>query len=226
MISVGKLYEQLKKRYGYLGWWPVFSKRNTQGFDAKGYRLDFPEYPLAIDEIDEIIIGAVLTQNTAWKNVETAIGRMVDESVVNGDAVLSASEEDLAQLIKPSGYYNQKAKKLKSVFRSLNGTEEPTRDTLLGIWGIGPETADSILLYGYGRPEFVIDAYTTRVLQRLGHFSGKCRYDEVKRRVTHGIHEDIETYQNFHAYFVEFAKQFCRKKPLCEACPLKKYCSY
>jgi len=192
-----KIYKKLLNHFGYQNWWPVTSNNKT----------------------DEIIIGAILTQNTAWKNVEKVIKILKDKNLLNKKAMLKILQNELANLIKPVGYYNQKAKKLKAFF-NYNG--EITRENLLSIWGIGEETADSILLYAYEKPYFIVDAYTKRVMKHLGF--DESSYKELQNLFHKNLPEDVEIYKEFHALFVELGKKYCRTKPVCDKCPLIEVC--
>lgn len=196
-----KIYRTLLERFGPQGWWPT-----GNGFTP-------PEW--------EIEVGAVLTQNASWRNVEKALEKLKREGITTREAALGVPEKRLAEMIRPSGYYNQKAKKLKIL---AGFSRKPTRLDLLSLWGIGPETADSILLYAYGEPEFVVDAYTKRIFTRIGLLSGRETYDGIKRVFESRIPRDTGTYKEFHALIVRLAKEHCRTRPLCEGCPLSAKC--
>lgn len=225
MIDVYRFYEILWDRYGYPGWWPVYSKKSLEGFDSAGYRLYLPAYPLPQDEIDQIVISAVLTQNTAWTNVEKALSELSYKGCLTKEAVMQGPLSDLKMWIRSSGCYNQKAEKLKKICNYLSCVDRPDRKGLLSVWGIGPETADSILLYAYAEPLFIADAYARRVFSRLGLLPLRMEY-QAAADVVHGCTPgDWEWYQNFHGLIVAFAKEFCKKKPLCSGCPARPYCS-
>ena len=196
------LYKTLLNVYGRRNWWPTIS-------DNKRF---------------EIILGAILTQNTSWKQVEKAIVNLKNNDLISQDAIRKVSLRRLACLIKPSGYFNQKAKRLKIINQFLEENENPTREQLLEVNGIGPETADSILLYAFNQPYFVIDAYTKRIMQRLGYKEES--YDELQSLFQNNLPNDYKIYNEFHALFVEHAKTYCRKKPLCQKCPLNSRCNY
>lgn len=185
----------------------------------------------------EIIIGAILTQNTAWKNVEKAIEQLKVKNMLCLRVLAGADQKKLAQLIRSSGYYNQKAKKLKIIAqyfvkeKLIQKQLHPERTELLSLWGIGPETADSILLYAFGEPYFVVDAYTKRLLTRLRCISGIESYDEVQNYFIAGKKSPkgmslVDFYNEYHALIVEHAKQHCRKNPACPGCPVRKFCFY
>jgi len=196
------LYKTLLKEYGKQSWWPTTS-------DNKRF---------------EIILGAILTQNTSWKQAEKAIANLKKNDLISQEAIKKVSLRKLASLIKPSGYFNQKAKRLKIINQFLEKNKNPTREQLLEVNGIGPETADSILLYAFNQPYFVIDAYTKRIMQRIG-YKEEC-YDELQCLFQNNLPKDYKIYNEFHALFVEHAKTYCRKKPLCQKCPLNSRCNY
>lgn len=208
-VRIKRLYDELYKKYGPQGWWPGDS-------------------PL------ECIIGAILTQSTSWKNVEKAITNLKREGLVSVGALQLINAEELASLIRPSGYYNQKAVKIKNFISFLHdnydgslekmfGEEMPVlREKLLGIKGIGPETADSILLYAGGMPSFVIDAYTWRVLSRHGLVPKETTYDEMQAVFTDSLREDAGLFNEYHALLVRVGKEHCKKTaPSCSGCPLE-----
>jgi endonuclease-3 related protein len=198
-----RFYHRLLKALGPQGWWPV-----KHGLEPPGW---------------EIMAGAVLTQNTAWANVDKALGNLSNAGISDRKSLLKLSEKKLAELIRPSGYFNQKAKKLKV----LAGFEGPlTRENLLGLWGIGRETADSILLYAFNRPYFVVDAYTRRIFSRLGLIEPEAGYEQAREFFESRLPRDPEIYKEFHALLVKMAKRFCMPKPSCKGCPIEKFCEY
>jgi endonuclease-3 related protein len=172
----------------------------------------------------EIIIGAILTQNTNWKNVEKAIFNLNKAKLVDINKIKKINKKKLASLIRPSGYYNQKAEKLKIVADFFSKNKNPTREQLLEVKGIGPETADSILLYALNKPFFVVDAYTKRIFSRIGLCNGKCSYDELQKLFHKNLPKKTKLFNQYHALLVELGKNFCKKKPLCKECPLNKLC--
>jgi len=203
-----EIYRRLYGRFGPQGWWPA-------------------------DGPFEVIVGAILTQNTAWRNVERAIENLKGEGLLDPWALLKVDEEELAALIRPAGYYNVKSKRLKAFIRyfcekyqgdlgKMFGRPLPQlREELLKVGGIGPETADSILLYAGGRPVFVVDAYTRRVLGRHRIIGEGATYQEVQELFMENLPQDVELFKEYHALFVRLGKTYCRPKPLCEGCPLE-----
>ncbi|MBI5642395.1 MAG: endonuclease III domain-containing protein [Deltaproteobacteria bacterium] len=206
-----KYYKTLLKAFGPQGWWPG--------------ETDF-----------EVIIGAILTQNTAWSNVEKAIRNLKEKGVLNPKGLHALDTGELALLIRPAGYFNVKAKRLKhftnhlfdnhkgDLGRLFNKSAEGLREELLNINGIGPETADSIILYAAGKPEFVVDAYTKRIFSRHGLLPEDAGYEDVKAVFTESLPPDTRTFNEYHALIVKTGKDFCKTKaPLCLSCPLKEY---
>jgi endonuclease III related protein len=184
----------------------------------------------------EVIVGAILTQNTAWTNVEQAMASLRKERLLTVDALEHVSLPELARLIRPSGYFRQKARKLKEFVRFLisqhNGSltkmfQTPTsilRQQLLAVHGIGPETADSILLYAGDHPVFVVDAYTRRILQRHGMADGKESYADLRALFEKSLPANSQLFNEFHALIVHTGKHFCRSKaPACSSCSLSRY---
>jgi len=185
-------------------------------------------------------VGAVLTQNTAWSNVERAIVNLKRARCLKERAILALEHRKLASLLKPSGYFNLKARRLKSFvrfFKKIHGgsinrmKQQPTmelRQQLLGVHGIGPETADSILLYALAKPVFVVDAYTRRVFSRHAWIHGDEKYDLIRLRVESnwkkcGTAHKVRDWNEFHALLVMVGKNFCHhRNPCCRECPLKK----
>ena len=226
--SMEALYAQLLAAYGQQGWWPLSSKAGERGFDARGYHPGVFGQPRTAEGRFEIIMGAILTQNSAWTNAEAALGRLRDAGIRLPVDVRSCPQGRLARLIRSSGYYNQKARKLKeaaSLFRaagSLSPGTAPSREELLSCWGVGPETADSILLYAFRVPTFVVDAYTRRLLARMGIIEapGRNSYDDIQRIFHEALPPTHQVFNEYHALIVEHAKRHCRAKPLCEGCPV------
>lgn len=183
----------------------------------------------------EIMVGAVLTQNTAWTNVERAIANLKAAGALTPAAIVAAHPKRLAAWLKPSGYFNIKARRLKAFCRWLleQGGEIAlaTRDTqdlraaLLDVYGVGPETADDILLYAFARPVFVIDAYTRRLFGRLGLIAGTEPYEDLRAAFERALGPDLALFNELHALIVAHAKDICRPKPRCDSCCLARRCS-
>lgn len=201
------IYRALLSEFGHRNWWPA-------------------ETPF------EVMVGAVLTQNTAWTNVEKAIANLKGEGLLCSRRLLRAGEQRVARLIRPSGYFNVKATRLKALVEwfcgRANGKVETLRDAptdalrgeLLGLKGVGPETADSILLYALERPVFVVDAYTRRAFSRHGAFPPSVKYDGMRAFFEQRLPRDIALYNEYHALIVELGKTYCRPTPRCEECPV------
>lgn len=207
------IYSLLYNNYGPQGWWPLHGKYSSKT-------------SLTEEEKFEICLGAVLTQNTSWKNVEKALENLRKNKLLNKDKLRKIKAERLAELIKSSGYNNQKAKKIKKFIKFLDSRQEITRENLLKVWGVGGETADSILLYAYSRPHFVIDSYTKRVMSRVGICDENIKYVSLQEVFNKNLKQDVDLFKEYHALIVEHAKRFCKKKPECENCPVKNECSY
>ena len=202
-----KMYQKMYHHYGPLHWWPG-------------------EIPF------EVMVGAILTQNTAWSNVEKAIANLKKAKVLNLRALLGLSDAKLAKLIRPAGYFRVKTKRLKNFLKFLmeecDGNisklkRQPfgvLRHKLLSVNGIGPETADSILLYALEKPVFVIDAYTRRILSRHHLCKKEAGYEELQQFFMDHLKPDTPHYNEYHAQLVNIGKDFCRIKPRCEQCPL------
>jgi endonuclease-3 related protein len=202
------IYQQLLDRYGAQHWWPA-------------------------DTPFEVMVGAVLTQNTAWSNVEKAIDNLKSMDRLSLDSLLAMSKESLATLIRPAGYFNVKAQRLLSLCRFLQqnpALEALDTDTLrkrfLSVHGIGPETADDILLYAFNRPIFVIDAYTRRLFSRLGLIEHEYGYETMRAGFEAALQRDSSLFNEYHALIVVHAKAHCRTKPICVDCPLVAICAY
>lgn len=199
------LYKKLLERWGPQRWWPGQTR-------------------------DEIIIGAVLTQNTSWSNVEKAIASLKEAGLCTLQALAGLEPSHIAPLIRSAGYFNVKADRLWQTarqMRDLSGESlESARGFLLGIRGIGPETADSILLYAFGFPIFVFDAYTSRILVRLGMVSPGVKYHELQRLFMENLDHDVEMFNEYHALFVRQGKEVCRPKPRCGLCVLNTWCEH
>ena len=214
-----EIYQLLLKEYGAQNWWPVTEEGKTK-----------PEYtggPKNGRQRLEAAVGAILTQNTSWKNVEKAIENLNSRDLINLKRLKEIPEKDLQETIRPSGFFVQKANTIKTFvnFISDKKFETLTREQLLNLKGIGPETADSILLHACGKPEFVVDAYTKRIFSRLGLINTD-KYEHVKEFFEKNLPKDVKLFQEYHALLVEHAKRFCRKEPECKNCPLLGICGF
>lgn len=216
-----KIYRILFKEYGPQGWWPVDGKYNKGDF----------RFPRNRKETFEIIVGAILTQNTSWRNVEKAMSNLRDKNLIDPARIACAGVNTIAQAIRPSGYFNQKAERLKIVSEFLLNnrglSEKPVkilRSMLLEVKGIGPETADSIILYAYHKPSFVVDLYTKRIFSRLGICRKDAKYEALQDLFHRSLPMDAGLFNEYHALIVEHAKRFCTKKPVCSGCPLGSLC--
>ena len=202
-----KVYDRLYRTYGPQHWWPG-------------------------DSPFEVIVGAILTQNTNWTNVEKAIDNLKDEGILHPKGLRDIVIDELADIIRPSGFFNIKAKRLKAfidfLFHHFEGeldnmftlNMKKIRNTLLEVKGIGPETADSILLYAGQYPTFVIDAYTKRIFSRLSIVHEEQTYHQLQEYFMTHLKEDVSLFNEYHALIVRHAKEHCRSKPICGSCPL------
>ncbi len=204
-----RVFELLFSKYGPQHWWPG-------------------------DSPFEIMVGAVLTQNCAWTNVERAINNLKLADSLSLEMVLKFSHEQLADLIRPAGYFNVKARRLKNLCVFLQTSDNQTaltsmptdklRKAFLDINGIGPETADDILLYAFGRPVFVIDTYTRRLFSRLGIATGNEKYEVLRSGFERALGADVALFNEYHAVIVKHAKLVCSSKPQCKLCQLETFC--
>ncbi|MBN2831100.1 MAG: endonuclease III domain-containing protein [Candidatus Omnitrophica bacterium] len=180
------------------------------------------------------MVGAILTQNTSWVNVEKAIANLKKRNFLSPEMLYNLSNAKLAKIIKPAGYYNIKAKRLKNflnffiehyqgdISKMASKDTESLRKELLEVNGIGPETADSILLYALKKPVFVVDAYTNRVLLRHGLIKEGAGYDKIQKLFTRRLKKNTKFFNEYHALLVKLGKEFClKKKPRCSICPVK-----
>ncbi|HLC65365.1 MAG TPA: endonuclease III domain-containing protein [Candidatus Nanoarchaeia archaeon] len=215
------IYQLLLNRFGYQGWWPI----RAEGEHNSNYHPKDYSFPKNDNELFEICVGAILTQNTSWKNVETALLSLRRHNAMSPSGIKRLPASKLAQIIHSSGYHNQKAKKLKAfVDFYLNNKGIITRESLLNLWGIGPETADSMLLYGYKVPIFVVDAYTRRIMGRIGFKENS--YGDIQKLFMENLPADHKIFNEYHALLVELGKNICKSKPMCNYCPLKSICKY
>ena len=197
---------------------------------------DWPngEWPLSGEfrpQCFEVVVGAILTQNLNWKNVKKVLSRMIEERLVEAGRIERCPQVFLEKTIRSAGFYRQKAKRLKEVSQFIvpypgDFYSGVRREELLSLQGIGPETADSILLYACDRPHFVVDAYTRRIFTRYGFLSYKASYQEVQKLFESHLPADVPLYKRFHALIVEHAKQICRKTPFCKDCVFQEECGY
>jgi endonuclease-3 related protein len=204
------LYRRLLQAYGRQQWWPA-------------------------DDAFEMMLGAILIQHTAWSNASRAIDNLKSARLLAPDSLDDAGLERLAALIRPAGVYRVKARRIQAFVRWYRSSGEyaalralPTRalrESLLSVHGIGPETADDILVYAFDRPVFVVDAYARRLFARYGLARGDEKYAELKTIVESGFHGDAAGLGEFHALIVEHGKRTCRPKPLCESCRLRDGCA-
>ncbi|NUM52025.1 MAG: endonuclease III domain-containing protein [Candidatus Hydrogenedentes bacterium] len=205
--ALEEMYERLTAHFGPTHWWPG-------------------------DTPFEIAVGAILTQNTAWTNVEKAIANLKRARKLSPKAILDCDDALLHDLLRPSGYFRVKSSRLRSFCRHLvmhyGGSMsrmarrplEELRRELLGIAGIGPETADDILLYACDKPVFVVDAYTCRILSRHGLVSSSIGYEDLRARFERNLDSDLHMFKEYHGVIVYAGKDFCRRTPKCESCPL------
>ena len=228
-MIIKSIYSKLYSHFGPQHWWPVTLENDTMPKYHKSIKLNNKQKL-------EICFGAILAQNTSWKNVEKAIIQLSKNNLINIKKILKINNEKLAEIIKSSGYYNQKAKKLKNfcyfLLNNYNGSLDlffknetnKLRNELLSVNGIGPETADSIILYAAKKPIFVIDAYTKRIMNRIGYEEEK--YDRLQKLFMENLELDEKIFNECHALFVELGKNYCKKSQLCEKCPINKICNY
>tara|TARA_B100001964_G_C14253644_1_gene611194 strand:+ start:3861 stop:4619 length:759 start_codon:yes stop_codon:yes gene_type:complete len=226
---IKSIYDSLYSHFGSQHWWPVTKTGNIPKYH-KNIKLNEKQKL-------EICFGAILTQNTSWKNVEKAIINLNKNNLININKILKINNKKLAEIIKSSGYHNQKAKKLKNfcsfLFKNYNSNVglffknnnvEKIRNELLSINGIGPETADSMILYAAKKPIFVIDAYTKRIMNRISFKENN--YDELQDLFMKNSNNNEKLFNEYHALLVELGKNICKKIPLCKQCPINKMCNY
>lgn len=212
--KLNDIYRLMHNRFGPRGWWPA-------------------ETPF------EVCVGAILTQSVSWKNVEKAISNLSESGLMDVNSLFRCSLEDIEKCIVPTMYYRMKARKLKAFVDHLvikyDGSLQTMfsqdlntlRDELLGIYGIGPETADSIILYAAGKPVFVVDAYTRRIFSRLGVFREDVSYNGMQDCFMELLPPDVQYYNEYHALITGVGNRYCgNKRPKCIECPLNPLCSY
>jgi endonuclease-3 related protein len=208
-VVLQRVYRRLYTVYGPQHWWPGGSAF-------------------------EIMVGAVLTQNTAWTNVEKAIANLKKARALTPDALVKAPHRQLAAWLTPSGYFNIKAKRLKAMCRWLEEqggvrrlarlSTHDLRAALIAVYGIGPETADDIVLYAFNRPVFVIDAYTRRIFARLKLIEGDEGYETLRHYFEHALEPQASLFNEYHALIVRHGKDVCKKRPRCAGCCLATLC--
>jgi len=210
-MTFSQVYKKLLKQYGRQHWWPA-------------------------DSPFEVMVGAILVQNTAWANVERAIANLKSHACLAPEAILKVPTIDLAEWIKPSGYFNIKAQRLRNYCQwyvdagELSGLSpfdtSKLRKKLLTVNGVGPETADDILLYAFERPVFVIDAYTRRIFSRLALLENDVGYEVLRNRFETNLKSDVGLFNEYHALIVCHAKNACKQRPACTGCCLADGCSF
>jgi endonuclease-3 related protein len=205
--EVNKIYKLLYNYYGTQNWWPA-------------------------DSEFEVIVGAVLTQNTSWRNVEKVITNLKKKKLLHAKRLEQLSVSELGKLIRSSGFYRVKSRRLKAMVDFLIHRYSGRIDNLkkqalsvlrlelLNIYGIGEETADSILLYALDKPVFVVDAYTKRIFSRHGYFNPDEPYTTIQEFFSRNLPKSVKIYNEYHALLVRLAKDYCQKKPLCSTCPI------
>ncbi len=210
IVTLDEVYQQLYEALGPQHWWPA-------------------------ESAFEVVLGAVLVQNTAWRNVEKAIENLRQSDLLSAKAMYQLAPEELEELIRPAGYFRMKTRRIRnlldhlftqhegSLSAMLKVDTETLREELLQINGIGPETADSILLYAAERPVFVVDTYTNRILKRHGWIEHEADYSTIQAHFQTHLEADSQLYNEFHALLVRIGNLYCRKKPRCEECPLSKW---
>lgn len=210
-LDIGELYQIMYSFFGETGWWPA-------------------------DTSDEIIIGSILTQNTSWKNVELALSGMKKNNLITLENLSIIKASDLESIVRPSGFFRQKSIRLVNIAKAITQTYgkidnmkdlplEEVQNFLSSLKGVGQETMDCILLYVLDKPQFVVDKYTMRILDRIGYRNLRS-VEDVKQLVSNGLGANLHKMKNMHGMFVELAKNHCRVKPVCNGCPIKERCDY
>ncbi|MCA9185409.1 MAG: endonuclease III domain-containing protein [Pirellulaceae bacterium] len=207
-MTLHEAYDRLWNAYGPQGWWPG-------------------------ETTIEIVVGTILTQNTSWKNVERAIENLRDVGLLDSQRLHTIDIDELAEIIRPAGYYRLKARRLKNLLQLVHTQysgqwqelfsldTNSLRETLLSVNGIGPETADSIALYAANKPTFVIDAYTARVLKRHGWIDFEAGYVEMQELFHDQLEQNVLLFNEYHALIVRVGKEHCGTQPKCNGCPLQ-----
>ncbi len=203
-----QVYRRLLDHYGPQGWWPSESQLET-------------------------VVGAILTQNTSWTRVEAAIGNLKEQEMLDLPRLLDARQDELSELIRPAGYFRLKAQRLGNLLNLIRDSHEGSlesllslpapqlREQLLSVKGIGPETADAIILYAAEYPQFVVDTYTHRVFARHGWVEWDIDYHTLQEHFTSSLEDDVQMFNEYHALLVTVGNGHCRARPRCEGCPLQ-----
>ncbi len=212
------IYTKLYNLYGPQGWWPLMNYRGsnpTKTGVSKGYHPLNYDLPETRNEIYEIILGAILTQNTTWSNAEKALNNLNNLNALYPENLLKLNDDTLKKAIRCAGFLNQKADYIKEITKFYISLEEsiPTRKEILTVKGVGNETADSILLYAYKQSEFVVDAYTKRIFTHYGLINKKDNYNKIKNLLESNLDNDVIVYNEYHALIVEHAKRYYSQKP-------------
>ena len=233
-LKPATIFKRLYACYGPQGWWPLTPIDEL----VPKYHPDVVHHVLNDIERWEIIVGSILTQNTTWHNAEQSLIALSHNNIRSPQSLYGTKVEDLAELIRPSRYYNQKAERLRNlaayiivhhkgnITSMLSQPTEPLRLELLALKGIGPETADSILLYAGQHPSFVIDAFTRRICSRLGWVEATAGYTELQTMFMSALPRDFAMFSEYHALLVRHAVERCRVKPNCVGCCLRRACLY
>jgi endonuclease-3 related protein len=236
VISVKEIYQVLFKLYGPQGWWPLiaFQGNNpTMRGRLTGYHPEDFNLPRTEPEMLEIMLGAILTQNTSWINAEKALFSLKEKDLIDIPALKNTPLDQLGSLIRSSGYYNQKAIKIHALVQFLldnpiasllKRDSAVLREDFLQIKGVGPETCDSILLYALKKPIFVVDTYTRRLMIRMGLFEPPAPYEEIQQLFQQNLERSMELFNEYHALIVQHAVHCCLKEPLCDQCPFQPPC--
>lgn len=212
-VEASVLYKKMKSRFGFRDWWAGETKF-------------------------EIFIGAILVQQTSWRNVKLSLNAIKKAKAMDINLIASMNIRKVEKLVRQSGFYRQKAKRIKQISKTIiknygsledlfSMDKKELRNVLLSMDGIGKETADCIVLYAADKPAFVIDAYTKRIMSRVDYnINQNISYDDLQKYFEHNIQNNLELYKDFHAQFVELGKNYCKPTPKCYSCPLRNICDY
>lgn len=212
------IYQKLYRLYGPQGWWPLINLNSVNPNKTgaiRGYHPGNYDLPKDRNDIYEVILGAILTQNISWLQAERALFNLNELNAIEPERLLCLDDETLKSAIKCAGFLNQKAiyiHEISRFFQEMDGNI-PTRKELLAVKGIGNETADSILLYAYNQPQFVVDTYTKRIFSHLGIVEENIKYMELKKFFESSLPEEVSIYNEYHALIIEHAKRYYNKKP-------------